>query len=264
MNYLEMVEQALDRMLPAVADRPAALSAAMRWAVEGGGKRIRPQICLAAAVAVGGMAEDALMPACGIELLHAYTLVHDDLPAMDNDTERRGKATVWTKFGEANAILAGDALQALAFETAARAPRNVAAIIGELGRRGVGVVAGQVEDLVLDRSRAKGDKAAVSAAVDYVYEHKTADLFMAAACMGAWAGGGTPEQVEQLRVFALNLGLAFQYEDDLLDGDSPYSQEETERRVRESTNAAVAALAGLPGDTTFLAALSERLVGRKV
>ena len=131
MNYLEMVEQALDRMLPAVADRPAALRAAMRWAVEGGGKRIRPQICLAAAVAVGGMAEDALMPACGIELLHAYTLVHDDLPAMDNDTERRGKATVWTKFGEANAILAGDALQALAFETAARAPRNVAAIIGD-------------------------------------------------------------------------------------------------------------------------------------
>lgn len=264
MNDLEAIEAALDQVLPAVSDRPAALSAAMRWAVEGGGKRIRPQICLAAAVAVGGAAADALMPACAIELLHTYTLVHDDLPAMDNDTARRGKASVWAKFGEAHAILAGDALQALAFQTAARAPRNVAAIVGELGRRGVGVVAGQVEDLALDRSRSAGDAAAVVAAVDYVYEHKTADLFMAAACMGAWAGGGTPEQVERLRVFAYNLGLAFQYEDDLLDGDSPYSQEETGRRVRESTNAAIAALRGLPGDTAFLAALAERLVGRKI
>ena len=267
-------------MLPQATERPTTLSAAMRWAVEGGGKRIRPQICLAAAEAVGGLAEDALMPACAIELLHSYTLIHDDLPAMDNDVERRGKASVWAKFGEANAILAGDALQALAFATAVRSPRNAAAIVAELGRRGVGVVQGQVEDLVVQGSkfqvpgsRIKGTESEHSVksgtlnlepgTLSYVYEHKTADLFLAAACMGALAGGGTPEQVERLRVFALNLGFAFQYEDDLLDDDSPVSREETERRVRDYTTRAVAALEGLPGPVEFLANLAKRLVSRK-
>ncbi len=277
---LELIESALDRVLPQATERPTTLSAAMRWAVEGGGKRIRPQICLAAAEAVGGLAEDALMPACAIELLHSYTLVHDDLPSMDNDVERRGKASVWAKFGEANAILAGDALQALAFATAVRSPRNAAAIVAELGRRGVGVVQGQVEDLVVQSSkfqvpgsRIKGTEREHSVksgtlnlepgTLSYVYEHKTADLFLAAACMGALAGGGTPEQVEKLRVFALNLGFAFQYEDDLLDDDSPVSREETERRVRDYTTRAVAALEGLPGPVEFLANLAKRLVSRK-
>lgn len=277
---LELIESALDRVLPQATERPTTLSAAMRWAVEGGGKRIRPQICLAAAEAVGGLAEDALMPACAIELLHSYTLIHDDLPAMDNDVERRGKASVWAKFGEANAILAGDALQALAFATAVRSPRNAAAIVAELGHRGVGVVQGQVEDLVVQSSkfqvpgsRIKGTESEYSVksgtlnlepgTLSYVYEHKTADLFLAAACMGALAGGGTPEQVERLRVFALNLGFAFQYEDDLLDDDSPVSREETERRVRDYTTRAVAALEGLPGPVEFLANLAKRLVSRK-
>ena len=277
---LELIESALDRVLPQATERPTTLSAAMRWAVEGGGKRIRPQICLAAAEAVGGLAEDALMPACAIELLHSYTLIHDDLPAMDNDVERRGKASVWAKFGEANAILAGDALQALAFATAVRSPRNAAAIVAELGHRGVGVVQGQVEDLVVESSkfqvpgsRIKGTEREHSVksgtlnlepgTLSYVYEHKTADLFLAAACMGALAGGGTPEQVERLRVFALNLGFAFQYEDDLLDDDSPVSREETERRVRDYTTRAVAALEGLPGPVEFLANLAKRLVSRK-
>ena len=257
-DYLEMIEQALDAVLPMATARPSALSEAMRWAVEGGGKRIRPQICLAAAAAVGGEAHDALMPACAIELLHTYTLVHDDLPAMDNDTERRGKASVWVKFGEANAILAGDALQALAFSCAARVPRKAAEVVSELARRGVGVVQGQVEDVAREAS----GTVLTDAQVDFIYTHKTADLFMAAACMGAWAGGGTAEQVEQLRLFACNLGLAFQYEDDLLDGDSPYSRTETEQRVETATAAALAALDGLPGDTTFLATLARRLVGR--
>ena len=277
---LELIESALDRVLPQATERPTTLSAAMRWAVEGGGKRIRPQICLAAAEAVGGLAEDALMPACAIELLHSYTLIHDDLPAMDNDVERRGKASVWAKFGEANAILAGDALQALAFATAVRSPRNAAAIVAELGRRGVGVVQGQVEDLVVQSSklqvpgsRIKGTESEHSVksgtlnlepgTLSYVYEHKTADLFLAAACMGALAGGGTPEQVERLRVFALNLGFAFQYEDDLLDDDAPVAREETGRRGRDYTTRAVAALEGLPGPVEFLANLAKRLVSRK-
>ncbi len=255
---LELIERVLGEVLPEADERPGVLSAAMRWAVEGGGKRIRPLVCLAAAEAVGGTLEDALMPACAIEFLHAYTLVHDDLPAMDNDRERRGKASVWAKFGEANAILAGDALQALAFRVAARAPRNVPEIVAELGCRGVGVVAGQVEDLVLHAPGQDVDLPSIG----YIYEHKTADLFIAAAVMGAWAGGGTAEQVECLRTFALNLGLAFQHQDDLLDGDSPYPRAETEQKVRDLTSAAVAVLAGLPGDTTFLSNLAERLVSR--
>ena len=268
-SYLEIVERTLDEVLPRTDERPAVLSEAMRYAVGTGGKRIRPLICLASAVAVGGQAEDASYPAAAIELLHNYTLVHDDLPTMDNDTLRRGQPTVWTKYGEANAILAGDALLALAYQTAARAPRNVAAIVSVLGEKGVGVVQGQVEDLLLER----GPHAARTLeqptdsnnqAIAFVYEHKTADLFMAAAMMGGLAGGGSPEAIAALGAFALNLGLAFQYEDDLLDGDSPYSRAETEWLVHETTAAAVSALDELPGDTAFLRDLARKLIGRTV
>ena len=264
-EYIGLIEKTLDEVLPKSGGRPAELSAAMRYAVGTGGKRIRPLICLASAVAVGGSAEDARYPAAAIELLHNYTLVHDDLPAMDNDTERRGKPSVWAKFGEANAILAGDALQALAFKAAANAPRNVAEIVAALGAAGVGVVQGQVEDLKREGGKdgASGGPASVPVeVVDFVYTHKTADLFIAAATMGGYAGGGDAARVEKLRTFALNLGLAFQYEDDLLDGDSPFPKEKTESLVHETTAAAIAALAGLPGDTSFLKSLSEKLVGR--
>ncbi len=261
--YRDIVEHAIDEVLPKAGERPAELSEAMRYAVGTGGKRIRPLICLASAVAVGGRAEDARYPAAAIELLHNYTLVHDDLPAMDNDTERRGKPTVWAKFGEANAILAGDALQALAFAVAAKAPRNVVEIVAALGAAGVGVVRGQVEDIA--RACAPGsDVPSVLGVPDvsFIYTHKTADLFVAAATMGGYAGGGDEARVEKLREFALNLGLAFQYEDDLLDGDSPYSREKTEALVRETTAAAIAALESLPGDVSFLKSLAEKLVGR--
>ena len=266
-EFLAIIEKTLDEVLPKEGERPAELSEAMRYAVGAGGKRIRPLICLASAAAVGGKAEDARYPAAAIELLHNYTLVHDDLPAMDNDTERRGKPSVWAKFGEANAILAGDALQALAFKVAANAPRNVAEIVAALGAAGVGVVQGQVEDLKREGGKdgASGGPASVPVeVVDFVYTHKTADLFIAAATMGGYAGGGDAARVEKLRTFALNLGLAFQYEDDLLDGDSPFPKEKTESLVHETTAAAIAALAGLPGDTSFLKALAEKLVDRKV
>ena len=255
---LELVEKTLDEVLPRTDVRPTVLSETMRYAVGTGGKRIRPLICLASAVAVGGKAEDAKYPAAAIELLHNYTLIHDDLPAMDNDRERRGKPTVWVKFGEANAILAGDALLALAYQVAAKAPRNVAAVVDILGEKGVGVVQGQVEDI-----RPKGPKMQ-DGDVDFIYEHKTADLFIAAAAMGGLAGGGREADVAALKEFALNLGLAFQYEDDLLDGDSPYSKDKTEELVRATTAAAIAALDRLPGDTEFLRDLARKLVGRTV
>ena len=248
--YLALVEQVLSEVIP--QERPDVLFSAMRYAVGTGGKRIRPLVCLASSVAVGGTAGDAKYQAAAIELLHNYTLIHDDLPAMDNDVERRGQPTVWKKFGEANAILAGDALLALAYQVAAKAPRNVTAIVDVLGTAGVGVVQGQVEDV----RRETGD-------ADFIYRHKTADLFIAAAKMGGLAGGGSDADVAALGDFALNLGLAFQYEDDLLDGDGLYPRDETERRVRTSTEAAVAALAHLPGDVTFLRDLAEKLVSRR-
>ena len=258
----DLVEKTLDEVLPRAEARPAALSEAMRYAVGTGGKRIRPLICLASAVAVGGRVEDAKYPAAAIELLHNYTLIHDDLPAMDNDRERRGKPTVWVKFGEANAILAGDALLALAYQVAAKAPRNVAAIVDVLGEKGVGVVQGQVEDVEAERSR--GSSCSSSSRISFIYRHKTADLFIAAAAMGGLAGGGSEADVAAPKEFALNLGLAFQYEDDLLDGDGIYPPAETERLVHETTAAAVAALDQLPCDTTFLRELAHKLIGRKV
>jgi geranylgeranyl diphosphate synthase type II len=252
MELLELVEKTLDEVLPPADERPAALSEAMRYAVGTGGKRIRPLICLASSAAVGGKPEDARYAAAAIELLHNYTLVHDDLPAMDNDTERRGKPTVWTKYGEANAILAGDALQALAFAAAAKTPRNASAVVAALGAAALGVVQGQVEDIAATKD------------VPYIYTHKTADLFIAAATMGGYAGGGTDDDIKALHAFALNLGLAFQYEDDLLDGDSPYDRETTERLAKETTSAAVEALSKLPGDVAFLKTLAGKLLGRKV
>ena len=272
-QWLRLVEAVLDEVLPKAGTRPAALSEAMRYAVGSGGKRIRPLICLASATAVGGEAEDARYPAAAIEILHNYTLVHDDLPAMDNDVERRGRPTVWKAFGEANAILAGDALQALAFQTAAKAPRNVAKIVDVLGEMGVGVVRGQVEDVkennrIIESSNDRTDglpnlsTSPLSHLSTFVYEHKTADLFVAAAKTGALAGGGSDDSVRKIGDFALNLGLAFQYEDDLLDGDGICSREETARRVDETTTAAIEALAGLPGDVAFLAELARSLVGR--
>ena len=126
---------------------------------------------------------------------------------------------------------------------------------------------GQVGDLMREGGAdgASGGSAPLPAeSVDFVYTHKTADLFVAAATMGGYAGGGSEEDIAALREFALNLGLAFQYEDDLLDGDSPYPRETTEALVRQTTESAVAALAKLPGDASFLKALAEKLVGRTV
>ncbi len=251
-NLLALIEQTLAEVLPTGC--PETLHEAMRYAVGTGGKRIRPLVCLASAMAVGGAAEDAKYPAVAIELLHNYTLVHDDLPAMDNDTERRGQPTVWAKYGEAQAILVGDALQALAYQVAAKAPRQVAEIVSILGEKGVGVVQGQVVDIFEKRKET----------IDFVYEHKTADLFIAAAMMGGYAGGGSPEAIQALHEFALALGLAFQYEDDLLDGDSPYDTATTEQLVRDLTARATAALKSLPGDTSFLSALAQKLIGRKI
>ena len=274
---IERIERALDAALPAADVRPVALSQAMRWAVMGGGKRVRPQICLMAAQAAGGRVEDAIQAACAIELLHSYTLVHDDLPAMDNDKERRGRPSVWAKFGEATAILAGDALQALAFRLAAQAPCNAAAIVSVLGHAAVAVVEGQVDDLAALNgfnglnalngfNGLKDDKD-----LEGIFERKTVALFAAAAEMGALAADAPADAVARLRSYGHALGMAFQYQDDLLDGeDDSFSslrildRDEVRRRIAAYTAIAAEALEDLPGDgdVSPLVEMAALLAGR--
>ncbi len=253
-GFKAIAESALDEVMPKGGEGDAVLAEAVRYAVGSGGKRIRPVVCMASAIAVGAGAEDVRYAAAAIELLHNYTLVHDDLPSMDNDTVRRGRPAVWKKFGEANAILVGDALQALAFAAAARQPRGTAQIVAELADKALGVVQGQVEDI-------DGREKTVEA-VERMYARKTSDLFVAAAVMGAVGGGGSPGEVEALRRYAFNLGLAFQYEDDFFDGDSVFGRDVARSRAKARTDDALAALEGLSGDATVLKELARGLLAR--
>jgi len=266
------VEAALFAGLPMEGTRPAELSEAMRHAVVSGGKRLRPILCLAAAEAAGGKADDAMYAACAVELLHTYTLVHDDLPCMDNDTLRRGQPTVWAKYGEAMAVLVGDALQTLAFETLARTPSLAATprLVSELAKAAgaSGVIAGQVEDIQFAGSPTRD-------IINYVFQHKTADLFRAAVRLGGIAGGASEKNLEHLSLYGNNLGIAFQIIDDLLDArqasadDKPeltclaiMSEEEARAYAKATTTEANAALKNLPGETVALAALAQELLSR--
>ena len=214
------VERALDFHLPPKTERPTVLHEAMRYSVFAGGKRLRPVLCLAASEAVGGAADAALLPACAIEILHTYTLIHDDLPAMDNDDLRRGKPTCHKVFGEANAILAGDALLTMAFEWMAecRAPKpyqpnQLSVELAEAaGSRGV--IAGQAEDLAAEGLEPSPDL------VEYIHLHKTAALIRAAVRIGAIAGGAKESDLSALTIYGCDIGLAFQITDDLLNATS--------------------------------------------
>lgn len=269
----ERIEQTLFSLLPLPATRPEGLAEAMAYAVRSGGKRLRPIFCLASAEVAGGRAEDALLPACAIECLHTYTLVHDDLPCMDNDTLRRGLPTVWAKYGEATAVLVGDALQAFAFDLVARTgnPRLVSELAAAAGP--AGVIAGQVEDI-----RFAGG--ATREQVEYIFQHKTADLFRCACRMGAIAAGADDCAVQAVTEFANHLGFAFQIEDDLLDAQQAKADdakpelscldiltpEEARAWCREETDAAIRALTApaLTGSREALNSLAYRLVNRSV
>lgn len=256
-EMLSAVEETLDKCLPPKKQKtPKGFAEAMRYAVGNGGKRIRPLVCLGACQAAGGDFKNALHAAAAIEFLHNYTLVHDDLPEMDNDEERRGQPSVWKKYGHSTAVLVGDALQALAFRTASESPVNAQAIILTLSDMAIGVVNGQVEDLRL-AAKQKAD-------IEYVYLHKTGDLFAAAALMGGLAAVADVNSLNSLMRYGYALGFAFQYQDDLIDEDSPYTREELRQRVSSATNTALDSLKGLKGDTSFLQELTKSLVGRKV
>ncbi len=214
---LHTVERALEAWVP--ADAPAGLGAAMRYAVLDGGKRLRPLLVLAAAQAVGGAQAAALRAAVAVELIHAYSLVHDDMPCMDNDLLRRGKPTVHVQFGEAQALLAGDAMQALAFEILtpddepALPPALQARLVQLLARASgqQGMAGGQAIDL------ASVGKALDEATLRDMHRRKTGALLQASVLMGAACGATQPDAWAALAEYGAALGLAFQVVDDILD-----------------------------------------------
>jgi farnesyl diphosphate synthase len=213
---LDLVERALSDWV--VADAPAGLGEAMRYAVLDGGKRLRPLLVLAACESVRGNEEAALRAACAVELIHAYSLVHDDMPCMDNDVLRRGKPTVHVKYGQAQALLAGDALQALAFELlapeGAAVPAKVQAALCRLLARSAGhagMAGGQAIDL------ASVGRALSESELREMHRRKTGALLHASVMMGAACGGPDAKAGSALSAYGAAMGLAFQVVDDILD-----------------------------------------------
>ncbi|KAL1815440.1 hypothetical protein ACET3Z_018014 [Daucus carota] len=213
----DSVNAALAAAIPLQA--PATIHDSMRYSLLAGGKRVRPMLCLAACELVGGDVSAAMPAACALEMIHTMSLMHDDLPCMDDDDMRRGKPTNHMVFGENVAILAGDALLALAFEHLARNTKNVAServvrAVVELARciGAEGLVAGQVVDVC-----SEGDSSVGLELLEFIHVHKTAALLEASVVLGAIVGGGCDEDVEKLRKFARCIGLLFQVVDDILD-----------------------------------------------
>ena len=278
------VNQALRRFLPSTTARPATIHRAMHYSLFAGGKRMRPALCLAAAAACGGKETDAMPLACAVECIHTYSLVHDDLPAMDDDDYRRGKPTNHKVFGEGIAILAGDALLTQAFEIAAQAKgwpryphqtifRELAHAAGSLQ-----LIAGQVADL-----EAEGKK--ISAAqLRYIHERKTSALLSCSVRLGGMSANCTPAQLKALTDFGGNVGLAFQIIDDILDVTQTSEQlgktankdtasrkatypsivglEQSRKKAEQLTKRAFASLKVFKGRAVALEALAEYLLKR--
>lgn len=214
------VNKFLDEQLSHTSEHSATLSQAMRYSLFAGGKRLRPVLVLASAEAVGGTAEPTLPSAAAFELIHTYSLIHDDLPAMDDDSLRRGKPTSHVVYGEAIAILTGDALQTLAFELMSQPAvsdgmnaktqlRAIACLAEASGF--AGMAAGQVIDLESEGLPVE------PRTLEKIHRLKTGALIRASCEVGAIVGGGTKEHIERLRVFGTEIGLAFQIVDDILD-----------------------------------------------
>lgn len=278
------VNAALDRFLPAETTKPATIHKAMRYSLFAGGKRMRPALVLAAAQACGGREADAMPLACAVECIHTYSLIHDDLPAMDNDDYRRGKLTNHKVFGEGIAVLAGDALLTQAFEVAAQAkgwPRyshqdvilEVAKASGSLQ-----LIAGQVADL-----EGEGKKTSV-AQLKYIHERKTSALLCCSVRLGGMSANCSAAQLKALTDFGYHVGLAFQVIDDILDvtqtseklgktaGKDTKAQkatypsivglEKSRQIAAQLTDKAFAALKPFKGRAVALEALAEFLLKR--
>jgi geranylgeranyl pyrophosphate synthase len=214
----QLIDTELDRLIPKETDEPARVHSAIRWSVFAGGKRFRPAVLLAVGQTFGVDSNQLLRTACALEMIHTYSLIHDDLPSMDDDQLRRGRATCHVKFDEATAILAGDALQALAFQTVADdeklAPALRVQLIAEIARAAgtpEGMVAGQALDLDAESREVSGEE------LERIHHRKTGALIRAAARCGAMIAGANEADLAAITEYATNLGLLFQITDDLLD-----------------------------------------------
>jgi len=239
------------------------LTESMRYSLLSGGKRIRALLCLKFCETSGDKLDAALDAACAIEMLHTYSLIHDDLPCMDDDDMRRGKPSNHMKYGECTAILAGDALQAAAFETLFKSellPDRIVAMGRVLAEAAGphGICGGQYLDIFGDNKTATE--------LSEIHKLKTAALFSAAAKLGVYAGGGTLEQIEAAQEYAVALGLAFQVRDDVLD-DTAFAallgKDEAARVIHAETEKAVAAIDGKFENTDFLIWLARLLQERE-
>ena len=285
-EYQALVEHSLAPMLESLGYIPERLLEAMRYSLEAGGKRLRPVMLLAACEMAGGDAELALPFACAIEMIHTYSLIHDDLPAMDNDDLRRGKPTNHKVFGEDLAILAGDGLLNAAAELMARTAvemadtRGIRALEIIMRHAGVtGMIAGQTRDVLSEGEKPREDL------VSYIHAHKTADLLEAPMEAGLALAGVDEHQINAAHDYGLHLGLAFQMTDDLLDviGDAALlgkntgmdaaldkmtwvalkGVEGTEKDAAEQVEMAIAELDKLPYDTAFFRDLAQSMTSRK-
>jgi geranylgeranyl diphosphate synthase type II len=242
------VESTIDRLLPRPEGPGATVARAMRYAVEAGGKRLRPILVLTCYEACGGSAEESEVPAVALELIHTYSLIHDDLPAMDDDDLRRGKPTVHRAFGEAQAILAGDALNTLAFELLATYPkgdahaaRRTRAVTLVARRSGIeGMVGGQIADLEAEQLKPDAER------LHWIHRHKTAALLAAATELGAIHAAATDVVCAGMGEYGRQLGLAFQIADDILDCTSTAADlGKTPGKDRQAGKATFPALYGL-------------------
>ncbi len=249
------VNRYLDEVVPPASESPTRLHAAMRHLLFPGGKRLRPALAFAGCEACGSPAEVALPAAAAVELVHTYSLIHDDLPCMDDDDERRDRPTVHVSFGEAVALLAGDALLAEAFEVLASAPSDVEperrlGVLREVANTAGSrhLVGGQVDDLAFRT----GD----AAAIESIHRRKSAALIATSVWAGACLGGADPALLERLRSFAEGVGVAFQIADDLLDqeGEEPCSL----LRVLDPEQARLRAEELLDGALSLIEDLGER------
>lgn len=285
-KYIALINDALETYLYPVADGQDIVLDAMRYSVRNGGKRVRPMLVLEFCRVCGGKVEKALPFACAVEMIHTYSLIHDDLPCMDDDDMRRGKPSCHKQFGEAYALLAGDGLLTLAFETLTRAEniessdivRAVKALSSLSGIRGM--IGGQVIDLLSE------DGEPDDALLRRIDRLKTGALIQASVRLGCIAAGVTDETILRAAdVYAESIGLAFQIVDDILDVTSstemlgkPVGSDEKNDKVTfvkllglekckaladELTQSAVQALNDLPGDTAFLADFANALAARK-
>ena len=213
-----LIDDELDQLIPKESEQPTRVHSAIRWSVFAGGKRFRPALLMAAGQTFGAPTEDLIRSACALEMIHTYSLIHDDLPSMDDDDLRRGQPTCHIKFGEPTAILAGDALQTLAFQTIAEdenlAPAIRVRLVAEISRAAgtpKGMVAGQAHDL-----DAQSQQVTI-AELESIHHQKTGALIRAAALSGAIIAGATEDEIDCVLHYALNLGMLFQITDDLLD-----------------------------------------------